>query len=352
MTQKNFNLNMRKILSLLCLTVLLVNTLTGCQGKKQDEAWDGSYITDSRFLLNTIVQLTLYDSKDTNILEGAFDVCARYEDVYSRTLDTSELYKLNNRTLPEKDGKYTVSDDLAELVGKALYYSKLSNGAFDLSIAPVSSLWDFTATTPVLPNDSKIKENLKHIDYNKVHVEGNQIWFDDDKTTLDLGAIAKGYIADRIKDYLLEQNVNSAMINLGGNVLCVGAKPDGTAFNVGVQKPFADRNETCAIMELKDMSVVSSGIYERYIEIDGKSYHHILDPKTGYPCKNNLVAVTIISKESVVGDGLSTSVFALGLKKGLELIDSLDDVYAVFITDDYELHYSKGFKEAITVRES
>ena len=340
----------RKALSLLCLATLFTGMLSGCSTKKE-EAWDGTYITDSRFLLNTIVQLTLYDSKDTSILEGAFDVCESYEEVYSRTLESSELYKLNARTLPEKDGKYTVSDDLADLITKALHYSQISNGAFDLTIAPVSSLWNFTSSDPVLPDDAKIKEGLKHIDYNKVHVEGNQVWFDDDKTTIDLGAIAKGFIADRIKDYLLKNNVSSAMINLGGNVLCVGEKPDGSAFNVGIQMPFADRNETCAIMELRDMSVVSSGIYERYITVGGKSYHHILNPKTGYSYENNLVAVTIVSKESVVGDGLSTSVFALGLEKGLELIDSLDDVYAVFITDDYELHYSDGFKEAITVKE-
>ncbi|MDO5520419.1 MAG: FAD:protein FMN transferase [bacterium] len=350
MTQKKLIHHGNRILSLLCITILLVGTLSGCSSSKKEEAWNGSYITDSQFLLNTIVQITLYDLQDEKILQGAFDVCASYEDVYSRTLESSELYKLNNRTLEAKDGKYTVSDNLAELISKALYYSQLSNGAFDLTIAPVSSLWDFTSSNPTLPDDAKIKENLKHIDYNKVHVDGNTIWFDDDKTTIDLGAIAKGYIADRIKDYLKENGVNSAMINLGGNVLCVGKKPDGSPFNVGIQKPFADRNETCAIMELDDVSVVSSGIYERCITVDGKSYHHILNPKTGYSYENDLVAVTIVSKESVVGDGLSTSVFALGLEKGLELIDSLDNVYAVFITNDYELHYSEGFKEAIKVK--
>ncbi len=344
---------MKKLVSALCIFTILLSSLTGCSKKQESGAWDGSYITDSRFLLNTVVALTIYDKQDPVILEEAFKECANYETIFSRTLPTSELYKLNARTLPMKDGKYEVSDDLAALIEKAIYYSKLSNGAFDLTVAPVSSLWDFTSAEQdkALPDNTALKEGLKHINYNKVHIEGNNVWFDDDHTTLDLGAIAKGYIADRLKDFFLEKGVKSAMINLGGNVLCVGQKPDGAAFKVGVQKPFADRNETCAIMDLKDKSVVSSGIYERYITVDGKNYHHILNPKTGYPYDNNLVAVTIISNESVDGDGLSTSSFALGLEKGLELIDSLEDVEAVFITDDYNLHYSKGFKETIKITE-
>ena len=143
----------------------------------------------------------------------------------------------------------------------------------------------------------------------------------------------------------MENGVESAVINLGGNVLCVGSRPDGTPFRVGLQRPFADRNETIATIEVSDLSVVSSGIYERYFEQDGQLYHHILDPATGYPCENNLVAVTILSEESTDGDGLSTTCFALGLEKGMELIESLENVEAMFITEDNELHYSSGFPQ-------
>lgn len=182
-----------------------------------------------------------------------------------------------------------------------------------------------------------------------MQLDGNLLTFAKEGMGLDLGAIAKGYIADRIKDYLLEQGVKSATINLGGNVLCVGEKPEGTPFKIGIQKPFSDRSETIAVMNISDKSVVSSGIYERYFEKDGKIYHHILNPATGYPYDNHLVSVTIISDKSVDGDGLSTSCFALGLDKGMELINSLPDVQAVFITDDYELHYSDGFEEEISM---
>ena len=186
------------------------------------------------------------------------------------------------------------------------------------------------------------------MDYRNVHVEGSQVILDSPDTAIDLGAIAKGYIADRIKDYLLENGVNSATINLGGNVLCVGSRPDGTPFKIGLQMPFADRNETIAALNIDGLSVVTSGVYERHFELDGVNYHHLLNPEDGYPYQNGLLSVTIVSPLSVDGDALSTSCFSLGLEKGMELAESMDGVYAYFITDDYEIHYSEGARELIS----
>lgn len=349
----------QKIFALLFMLILIVS-LSGCglnvpgSDTSEDNSKDNDSITKSEFKLNTIVSITLYDSKDESILEGAMAVCDKYEQIYSRTLETSELYKLNNRQLPSADNSknsYVVSDELADLIGKGLYYSKLSSGSFDITIAPVSSLWNFTSGEKIVPDADKIAEAVKHVNYKNLTIEGNVVTLKEDAAIIDLGAIAKGYIADRIKEYLLKQGVKSAMINLGGNVLCVGTKPDGIPFKVGIQKPFADRNETTAIMEISDLSVVSSGIYERYFIKDDTLYHHILDPSTGFPYKNNIIATTIISKYSTDGDGLSTTTFALGLDKALDLINSLDDTYAVFITEDYQLHYSEGFFENIKVVE-
>ena len=142
--------------------------------------------------------------------------------------------------------------------------------------------------------------------------------------------------------------MKSAIINLGGNVLCIGGKPDNSAFKIGIQKPFADRSETIAVMDIRDKSVVSSGIYERCFEQDGILYHHLLNPKTGYPYDNGLIAVTIISDKSVDGDALSTTCFALGLEDGLKFAEK-KGVQAVFITEDYELHYTDGFQGEINV---
>lgn len=311
-------------------------------------------ISKSNFLLNTVVTITIYDSNDTKIIDGAMDEISKYEKIYSRTLETSEVYKLNNRTLQSKtdqENSYVISDELTDILKKGLYYSKLTNGKFDITIAPVSSLWDFTSDNPVVPDKDDINNAISNVGYQNVNLVDNIITLNNNKTSFDLGAIAKGYIADKVKEYLLSQGVESAMINLGGNVLCVGEKLTGEPFRVGIQKPFADRNEIVATMEINDKSVVSSGIYERCFTSNGKLYHHILDPKTGYSYKNNLISVTIISPLSADGDGLSTSCFALGLEEGMKLINSLEDVQAIFITDDYELHYSEGFFDKIKVTE-
>lgn len=326
-------LNKGKILILLACAAAL---LGGC-GRRQTEP-----VSRSGFLLNTFVTVTLYDSEDEAILDGCMDLCREYEGLLSRTIETSEIYQINHR--PPGTREMEVSEDTADVIEKGLYYSRLSGGAFDITIEPISSLWDFTSENPQVPDPSLIEENLPRVGYEKLEVEGNKILFSDDGTTIDLGAIAKGFIADRMKEYLLDQGVKSAIINLGGNVLCVGAngkKP----FRIGIQRPYASHNETVGVVEVEDMSVVSSGVYERHFEKDGINYHHILNPETGYPYENGLTAVTILSRQSVDGDGLSTTCFSLGLEKGMELIDSLDNAWAVFITDDGELHYSEGMEQ-------
>lgn len=348
------------------LKTLLVSTLlfavmlsSGCSkqnssSKGQNAAQEKPYITRTLIKLNTVVTITIYDKQEEYLLDGAMEVCDYYEEVFSRTSQTSELYRFNHgllNTATNGTNQAELSPELARLIGQGIAYGNLSKGKFDITVAPLAELWDFTADEPKVPSDESIRALLPNINYKDIQVDGNVVTLANEDMAIDLGAIAKGYIADRIKDYLLEEGVKSAMINLGGNVLCVGSKPDGTPFNIGIQKPFADRNETIAVIGIDDLSVVSSGIYERYFEVDGKFYHHILNPATGYPYDTDLVAVTIISKKSVDGDGLSTSCFALGLEDGLELINSLDDTYAVFITSDYELHYSDGFFENLNVVE-
>ena len=333
---------------------LCILLMVGCSKKGNNQSNQGEPISKTAFKLNTMVTITLYDSTSEEILDGAFAVCDKYENIYSRTLETSELYKLNNRTLEKKEGtkdSYYVSDELEDILKYGLQYSDLSSGKFDITIEPISSLWEFTSAEPFVPDKEIIESNLGYIDYKNLEVNDNVVTFHKENMGIDLGAIAKGYIADRIKDYLISEGVSSAMINLGGNVLCVGSKTEKEPFRIGIQKPFADRNEIVATMELRDVSVVSSGIYERSFTEDSKLYHHILNPSTGYPYDNGLISVTIISEKSVDGDGLSTSCFALGLEKGLELINSLPDTYAVFITDDYVMHYSEGFHENIKVTE-
>lgn len=322
-------------------------------------------ISISSIKLNTAVQITIYDSQDKALLDDCLALCDKYELVFSRTNEKSELYKLNHRKDtsdkdPNTDRQTTpypvsgtadtwhISEDLAALLSEGLDITRESDGAFDIAIAPLTSLWDFTAEDPKVPDDAAIQKALPLCSSDGVTIDGQDITLPSDDIQFDVGAIAKGYIADRLKDFLVKKGVKSAIINLGGNVLCIGSKPDGTPFKVGIQKPFADRNETEAVMDITGKSVVSSGIYERCFKQNGKLYHHILNPKTGYPYDNSLVSVTIISDQSVDGDALSTTCFALGLDKGLKFAEK-KGVQAVFITEDYKLHYTDGFRDEINV---
>ena len=354
---------------LILCTVLVCPMLlfTGCGNiTDADTSTTGNEpISISSIKLNTAVQITIYDSQDKALLDDCLALCDKYELVFSRTNEKSELYKLNHRKDtsdkdPNADGQTTpypvsgtadtwhISEDLASLLSQGLSITRESDGAFDIAIAPLTSLWDFTAEDPKVPDDAAIQKALPLCSSDGVTIDGQDITLPSDDIQFDVGAIAKGYIADRLKDFLVKKGVNSAIINLGGNVLCIGSKPDGTPFKVGIQKPFADRNETEAVMDITGKSVVSSGIYERCFKQGGKLYHHILNPQTGYPYDNGLISVTIISDQSVDGDALSTTCFALGLEDGLKFAEK-KGVQAVFITEDYELHYTDGFQDEINV---
>lgn len=354
---------------LILCTVLVCPMLlfTGCGNiTDADTSTTGNQpISISSIKLNTAVQITIYDSQDKALLDDCLALCDKYELIFSRTNDKSELYKLNHRK-DVSDGDFStdgpttpcpvsgtadtwhISEDLAALLSEGLDITKESDGAFDIAIAPLTSLWDFTAEDPEVPDDAAIQKALPLCSSDGVTIDGQDITLPSDDIQFDVGAIAKGYIADRLKDFLIKKGVKSAIINLGGNVLCIGSKPDGTPFKIGIQKPFADRNETEAVMDITGKSVVSSGIYERCFKQDGKLYHHILNPQTGYPYDNGLISVTIISDQSVDGDALSTTCFALGLEDGLKFAEK-KGVQAVFITEDYELHYTDGFRDEIRV---
>lgn len=322
---------MKKII---CLLLLFTLILCGCQGQS-------SPLSDKQFCLDTIVQITLYDSHSTDILNHCFDICNEFELIFSSTHKKSELYKVNHNKHKLKE--QTISNDLYQVVKEGLKYSELSHGQFDITIGSVSSLWNFKAEQPSIPDKKIIENNLQNISYKNIKLSKNKITYLNQDTMIDLGAIAKGYIADKIKQYLLEQNVNSALINLGGNVLCVGNK-NNKKFTIGLTDPM-QTNQSILSLKIDDLSIVTSGTYQRYFEMDGKRYHHILNPQTGYSYDNDLAAVSIISKSSLQGDALSTVCFSLGKEKGIELLNSIDGVYGCFIDNNNQIDYSKGFEK-------
>lgn len=327
----------KKILSLLCTFCLISTFLCGCTF---DAAKNNLSIQNSMIAFDTVVTITLYGTDDNSIIEDAFRLCTDYENLFSRTISSSDVYHINHAN----GAPVTVNPETLYLIKESLSYSVLTDGAVDITIAPVKDLWDFssaqkTVTADFIPDQAAIDNALLHVDYHCIQYDETNctVTLTDSKAQIDLGFIAKGYIADQLKSYLLSRGITSATINLGGNVLTIGNKPDGSSFQIGIEKPF-DTATPIEVLSVCDQSVVTSGIYERYFEVDGTIYHHILNPKTGYPVSNNLLSVTIISDSSMEGDALSTSCLLLGLADAQTLIERLDGIDAIFITDDYEIY--------------
>jgi len=316
-----------KYLNSLFLFCFVTLFLCGCSIASKEP------LSKTGFHFDTVITITLYDSKDKELLNTCFDYCKDFENLVSRTIKTSEISKINHANgQPVK-----VSDTTIELFKKGIEFGEMTDGAFDITIAPLIELWDIKNNPGNVPSESDIAEALSHVNHKNIVIEGNTVTLTDPKSAIDLGGIAKGYMADQLKEYLLGEGVTSAIINLGGNVLTIGEKPDGTTFNIGIQKPFDKQNATITSVQVKDSSVVTSGSYERYFKLGDTIYHHILNTETGYPCDNGLLSVTILSKESIDGDALSTACFTLGLEEGQKLIESLEDIDAIFVTDDYEI---------------
>ena len=326
------SLSQKKLKAFFTTAVLIPAVLlSGCTTPPENEP-----LTMTGTYFDTVVQIQVWGA-DQDIIDHCRELCENYEQLFSATIDTSEVSEINNAG----GEPVTVSDETAELIQKGLLYGEISGGLFDITIAPASSLWNFTDNEEkTLLDPDKLAEAVTHIDYHCVSVEGNTVTLTDPEARIDLGGIAKGYIADRVKEYLETEGIEHALIDLGGNMLALGNRYDGTDFRIGLQKPFAETGTAMAAVSINDQSVVTSGDYERYFEKDGVIYHHILNPDTGYPVQNDLDQVTIISDKSVDGDALSTTCFAMGLEEGLELIRSLDGVEAVFVTKDGEIHTS------------
>lgn len=313
---------------------------------------DGNLTGTHTGLFSTVVSITLYNCTDRALLNDCFSLLAEYETILSRTMPGSELYAINQNT----SGSATISDTLAEVLALGLSYHTPSKERFDITIAPLSDLWAFNLEVPTVPSAALLANALAHVNASRVTLNDNLLTYPAG-TSFDLGAVAKGWLSDQIAVYLRESGIERAMINLGGNTLAVGEKADGSAYRVGITLPFSASSELAGIVSVKNKSVVTSGIYERYFLKDDKLYHHILDATTGYPIENDLLSVTIVCENSALADVLSTVCFLLGKEDGLALINERNtqtEVYALFLTGTYdvetktitdlEYHFSEGFE--------
>lgn len=333
------------IVSLILFFALTPSLLIGCARNTEP-------ISRTGFYFDTVIQITLYDTDDETVLDGCFALAEKYENLFSATKEGSDVWNINHGN----GETVTVSEETAALLVMAADYANATEGAVNPTIRPVSELWHFGSDGEAkVPEDAAIQEALSHVSCGAIHFgtapseeTGESVYrtvtLTDPAAAVDLGFIAKGYIADKMKEYLLSQGVKSACISLGGNVLAVGEKPDGSPFRIGIQEPFAETGKSLETIEIKDVSVVTSGIYERcFYDENGVLYHHVLDTATGYPVDNELAGVTIICPSSVRADALSTSCLCLGLEEGRRLLDAEKDVAYLLIMKDGTQYVSEDF---------
>lgn len=297
-------------------------------------------ISKSGIYFDTVITITLYDISQQHLLDNCFILAEKYENLFSKTVETSDIYRINH-----SNGNATVVDkETIYLLEKALSFADMTAGAVDPTILPLSDLWNFGENDTV-PSASDIKASLANVGYKTVTIdtETSAVTLKNPNAGIDLGFIAKGYIADKMKDYLVSEGVTNALINLGGNILTIGSKPDGSPYILGIKEPFNEGPSMIPNVAIKDQSLVTSGVYERYFYENDVLYHHILDTSTGYPINNDLWGVTILSDSSMEGDAYSTICLCLGISDAMELIEETDGLEAMFITNDMNMHYSSGF---------
>lgn len=337
--------NKKRVSLVIIISIIsFVFLFSACEKKEKKDI----KISKNGFFLDTFIDISLYDTKDEKLLDGCFDILKDIETKMSRHNKDSEISKINNQA---GTNYIKVSDDVYYVIKKSLDFAKLSSGNFDISIGKLASLWNIGNEDARLPSKDEIKEALKYVDYKDIKIKenSNMVKLDKENMIIDLGGIAKGYASDKIKNYLESKNIKRAIINLGGNICVIGEKSKDLPWNIGIQNPFNNRGEYLGILKVKNKSVITSGIYERFLEYKGKKYHHILSPFDGYPIQNDLVSVSIISYDGIDCDALSTSLFALGKDKGLKLANELTNIEAIFVTKDKKIYLSDNLKDKFTL---
>jgi len=326
-----------------CLVSLLI---TGCGAKNKIN-------TSTVFAMDTIMQLEIQG--DEELLSEAEDKIRDIENELSVTNEDSEIGKLNS----EKNVK--LSEDGTNIIREALKICEMTGGGLDISVYPVLKAWGFTTGEYKVPSDNELKELVSNVGYDKIGVE-----YDDNgecnvsiegDMQIDLGSVVKGYTGSYIAGYLRENGVSSGLLNLGGNVECIGKNSEGNPWRIAIKSPFEDsKSGVLGVIEASDTAVITSGGYERFFEENGKRYWHIIDPKVGKPVENGLISVTVIGKNGLVCDGLSTGLFVLGEKEAEKFYaeygsgdNGIDAFELIMVTEDKKVYVSEGVREAFSL---
>ena len=311
--------------------------LTGCSGAPAQGPETATF-----FAMDTAMDFTVYG--DAALLDEAETLIGSLEEQVSVTDEHSDIYAIDHT------GSGSLSGNAAELMEQALELCRRTGGALDISVYPIVQAWGFTTGSYQVPDEETIQSLLPLVDYTQIQYDAaTGVVTLPEGMEIDLGSVAKGYAGQLAAQMLREHGVQSALLNLGGNVQTVGTKPDGSPWQIGIKDPQGE--DAMMVLSVEDQAVVTSGGYERYFEQDGQTYWHIMDPFTGHPADSGLISVTIVGDEGVVCDGLSTALFVMGLEKAADLWAQSGDFEAVFVTASGEVYITEGLRDRFALTE-
>lgn len=317
----------------ICAVISAVILLTSCA--RGTTATDGAEYSETVFAMDTVMDLRACgDNAEEAVLKAKTEI-THLDAILSRGSENSEIYAINT------NGSARVSAETAEIVRTAADISAVTGGSFDITIAPVMDLWGFFTKDFRVPSDAELKGALDRVDYHNMTVDGEIVSLTGG-AQIDLGGIAKGYLSGKIMDIFRDNGITSGIVSLGGNVHCLGAKPDNSPWKVAVQSP--DNDGYLGILSVSDAAVITSGGYQRYFEQGGRIYHHIIDPTTGMSAESGLKSVTVVSSDSTRADALSTAIFVMGLERAADFRREHKDFDMVLLTSDNRLFITDGLR--------
>ena len=319
---------------LVMIAGVCVCTLIAAAGLYQNYSKNEKY-QKQLFAMDTYMEFTAYGRGGQQAVEKAAKEVQRLDALLSAQNEESQVYALNQR------GSLEVSDDLAEIIQRGKEIFQETDGLFDDTIYPLMELWGFPTGEYHVPSGEEIENLLPDVDGGTVEISGNTVTLGEGQQ-IDLGGIAKGYTGEKLTEIFQGYGVSSAMVSLGGNIQAIGTKPDGSSWRVGIRDPKGGQADYIGVIQVQDEAVVTSGGYERYFQANGKTYIHIIDPRTGYPVENDLLSVTIVSRDGTLADGLSTALYIMGYEEAVSFWQQHQDKFdVILITDDGQIHVSK-----------
>lgn len=304
------------------LAIILVSTLILSSCSQDSKIDYDKAVSKTEFHLDTSCTIDIRgmdEPEAENIIKETFNLCDKYEKSMSRTIEGSDIYKLNNSPI---NTPISVSKDTLEVIKLALKIGEETEGIFDISVGKLTSLWNITGEKPYLPSKTEIDSLLPSIDYRNIEIKDNKVMLKKENMWLDLGGIAKGYIGDKLVEFMESKGVKSGILNLGGNVISIGKKNEESEWKIGIDAPYSHRTEIIGSLSVSDTTIVTSGTFERFFERDGIKYHHILHPKTGFPVDTDILSVSIKAPKgnSALSDSYSTTCLLLGKEKAMEFM--------------------------------